>query len=195
MDEFRGRVGSRQLARNTPTSQSERVQKTNRRSISEGGKPRAPSLGKTQRQSSLGSSREVRCACQFYMCDSLLPEKRVLSPTRSRVTSPVNVTRSGTPIENRITNTNVDHIDMIPVELKDILDNIDYKINLEHIESNHVEPHVDERKTYHAPPPVEPHTEPQPHPEPIKQPIKQQKLAKNEIKKEPSFRRNRLSYG
>lgn len=63
----------KQLAR----SNSESVTKSKRmqRSASEGGKPRAPSLGKTSRQSSTSSTMEVRCACQFYMSDSLLPER------------------------------------------------------------------------------------------------------------------------
>lgn len=105
MEEFRGRVGSRQLLRNTPANVSERSKKS-RRSASEGGQPRAPSLGKQGRQTSLGSSREVRCACQYYMCDSLLPDK--INPVgsqpsvKSRVTSPVNITRAATPTKNNL---------------------------------------------------------------------------------------------
>lgn len=47
-----------------------------RRSTSEGGKPRDPSKERS-RVASSGSSLEVRCACQFFMCDSPLPEKTI----------------------------------------------------------------------------------------------------------------------
>lgn len=59
--------------------------KKQKRSISEGGKPRDLSSGNLKRQSSSGSSREVRCACQFFQCDNPLPDR--VNPVGTRPSS------------------------------------------------------------------------------------------------------------
>lgn len=69
--------------------------KANQRSISEGGK-NISQPHDVSRQSSTGSSAmslDVRCACQFYQCDSLLPERLNPSRPNSRLSNAVSNSR------------------------------------------------------------------------------------------------------
>lgn len=85
MNEYRDRSGSRQLNRSNSAT-ARHKQWASHRSASEGGQPRATSSEKTSKSPSV-CSMEVRCACQYYMSDSLLPEK--VNPAGSPVHSPV----------------------------------------------------------------------------------------------------------
>lgn len=60
------------------------------RSSSLGAVPRQKSLARSRAESSAASPLEVRCACQFFQSDSLIPER--INPIGSRPSSRVGVT-------------------------------------------------------------------------------------------------------
>lgn len=66
------------------------------RSSSLGAVPRQKSLARSRAQSSAASPLEVRCACQFFQSDSLIPER--INPIGSRPPSRVDGSNDNKPI-------------------------------------------------------------------------------------------------